>query len=558
MAYVDVDDYVRQVATAGAHSLKARIYLRQKDFDMVLYELKLAASIRPDQLSIYSLRSEMYIFQGKYRNAVSDIATWVDIQNDRNSNFGRATPFAKLVIIYLSQQDIQTAKKYFITYRGNKERFDRIFTFDDVELRNIFSLLDESNFAKAQEEVQKILKDISPGKETERVENQNKYYAELLLAAYIAEMAGNLDLALSYCKKAQIVNSNPQSITEIIQRLRSKISTRNSQDKTPPTIQVLRSYAPDVNGGRTNTRYVKLLGKATDEGGISWVKVNGQAVKRLESDGFFMYDGNVSGDNIMVEASDRNANIVRKEVILYPSQIQDPETVRARYHAVIIACERYGNMGYPPIQTIDQSVRFRQILENKYGFQKNNITNLLNATYEDIVRQMSNKMESLGPADNLIIYFAGHGKFTDTDKGRIGYWVPLNAKNESEYISSNKLSILLDSCKARQILVISDACFSASMVSEEKNSQIQMDMSLSTRQILTSGSLEGVPARSFFIDAIIETLANNTLPILPAVRLHSRIVEPVMDKTGKTPLLMYCGDGGNMGGQFQFRQTQSN
>jgi len=553
LTVVDMDDYARTTAMSSAHALKANIYLRQKDFDLVTYELRQALNIKPKNLGAYKISVEKALFQGKYNAAISDIARWADINNELGRSYDRAQPFQKLTIAYISLQDMANAKEYFTVYRANKEDLDRVFTLDDNELKNIFTFLDAKNYDKALTEVTKLIKQNKRTSESERVEHISQYYAELVLASYIAEQAGNFDLALSYCRKAQTLNPFPQKVNEFIQRLNSKIAVRNSADRTPPLVQVLKSYESDLNSGSTGDRYIQILGKATDQAGIKWVKVNDHLVSKVEQDGFFIADGIVPSGKVQVEVSDLNNNIIRKDISLTPTTSQDPENVPRRYHAVIIACENYRAYGFTHINTVDQAERLRVLLETKYGFRKNNIIPVYNGMYEDIVSQLSKKIESLGPDDNLIIYFSGHGKFMDTEEGRVGFWVPLNAQNQNDYISSNKINILLDSCKARQILIISDACFSASMASEEKNKQIPIDMSLGTRQILTSGNLETVPSRSYFLDAIINALSENTMRLLPAIRLHARIVEPVMDRTGKTPLLLYCGNSGNMGGQFQFK-----
>ena len=68
----------------------------------------------------------------------------------------------------------------------------------------------------------------------------------------------------------------------------------------------------------------------------------------------------------------------------------------------------------------------------------------------------------------MVVYYAGHG--TVIDGTNQGYWIPATADAErpETWISNRDISRLLGSLRAQQVVLISDSCFSGSLVGDKR------------------------------------------------------------------------------------------
>ncbi len=85
-----------------------------------------------------------------------------------------------------------------------------------------------------------------------------------------------------------------------------------------------------------------------------------------------------------------------------------PEIDFGRYHALVI-----GNNDYQHLRNLTTAVgdaeAVAKLLEKKYGFQ---VTKLTNATRRDITGALNRLRQTLTERDNLLIYYAGHGRLS--------------------------------------------------------------------------------------------------------------------------------------------------
>ncbi len=145
-----------------------------------------------------------------------------------------------------------------------------------------------------------------------------------------------------------------------------------------------------------------------------------------------------------------------------------PESVAAqptaRRIALLIGNHRYQHP-IPPLETPPHDVdRIAASLGEKLGFE----TRVLkNATKADLVRAVSALAREAGPADSVFVYYAGHGYLMD-DTG-MGYWIPVDGsvKTAAQWISNTDISKLLAAIPARQVMLVSDSCFSGSLAREQ-------------------------------------------------------------------------------------------
>jgi len=116
------------------------------------------------------------------------------------------------------------------------------------------------------------------------------------------------------------------------------------------------------------------------------------------------------------------------------------------------------------------------LLEEQFGYQNEDIHLLLNqeATRRNIIRKLYTLSEAIQEEDRILIYYSGHGYMNKRNK--LGYWIPINAEKgfKADYIANSEIQDLIKSMDCRHMLLISDSCFSGSLlvrdaIEEEEN-----------------------------------------------------------------------------------------
>jgi hypothetical protein len=209
------------------------------------------------------------------------------------------------------------------------------------------------------------------------------------------------------------------------------------------------------------------------------------------------------------------------------------------------------------------------ILTTRYDFDRDHTIELYDqqATRANVIRKLEELVRKVGPNDNLLIYYEGHGYYSRTYKH--GYWLPVDADEQttSQYIADYDLQTYLAAMRSRSVLVISDACFSGTVFpGKEKNVPNETDLryiqevsKLKARQVLTSGGDEPVMGGWTFLDQhslfahyVIDRLGRNTDRYLAASSLFQRVKTPVSSKGFQTPEYKTIQNAGDEGGEFLF------
>ncbi|MCF0069318.1 caspase family protein [Dyadobacter sp. CY261] len=204
------------------------------------------------------------------------------------------------------------------------------------------------------------------------------------------------------------------------------------------------------------------------------------------------------------------------------------EKKKRRNHLVLIGIDKYENLS-PLTFPVSDCQRFYSVLKNFYGFSDNDliIKPLFNkdasvAFLFDEISYLGGKNEK-GEArvksdENLIIYFSGHGHFSNNE----GYWIPFDAPDplnctpyviKQTLISVSEVIKILSTIKAHHIVLIVDACFSESFTEMEvdmpQQSQIANAEDIPSRWVLTAGRHGLVPDPSPFANALVTILSQN-------------------------------------------------
>lgn len=134
--------------------------------------------------------------------------------------------------------------------------------------------------------------------------------------------------------------------------------------------------------------------------------------------------------------------------------------------ALVVGVDRYAD---PSIPTLGNAVRDAQavakVFETRLGYQA---VVLENATRPSLVSALNRLALTVGPRDSVVVYYAGHGELVEATK--LGYWLLSDsvAKQPETWLSNTDINRLVAQIGASQVALVSDSCYSGSLVSEER------------------------------------------------------------------------------------------
>lgn len=203
---------------------------------------------------------------------------------------------------------------------------------------------------------------------------------------------------------------------------------------------------------------------------------------------------------------------------------------------------------------------FKAILLDKFDFEEGNIYELKDtmATSKAIQDAFKGYSKTLGVDDNLIIFFSGHGEYEELyDRG---YWVPYEAEDYTQFIPNTTIIDLIDKIKCKHLILISDSCFSNSILRIGATRNTSEYFEKSSRWALASAFYEARDADEYsntlFAEAIIEALSHATKDIR-----FSEVVETVKKRfevnSFQTPQGAPLSLQNHHGGEFIFKIVES-
>ena len=237
---------------------------------------------------------------------------------------------------------------------------------------------------------------------------------------------------------------------------------------------------------------------------------------------------NAAGEVLPVVASLGNASPVSQSGRDY-----------GRYFALVI-----GNSEHQFLSELSSAKndarRVSEVLVDRYGFE---VTRIDNADNISVLAALNQFHETLGPNDNLLVYYAGYGNERTDEQMQIGYWLPVNAQRppiDTYWVPVGQIGAHLARMPARRVLVIADSSFSGLLadtptfflaVSPELfTSERYLDIRHENRSRLLISSGQDYPLsdqsgdQSIFADAVLRALEQNE-QILPAPALFLAIRE---------------------------------
>jgi uncharacterized caspase-like protein len=163
--------------------------------------------------------------------------------------------------------------------------------------------------------------------------------------------------------------------------------------------------------------------------------------------------------------------------------------------AVVIGIDRYDDQTIPQLDNAVGDARtIGRLLDTSLGYET---IVLENATKQSVVRTLNRLAVEVNPRDSVVVYYAGHGELIEATKQ--GYWQlsDSDAKKPETWLSNADISRLVAQIGASQVALISDSCYSGSLVDERIRAQAgQVDpLSLLSRKtvvVMSSGGNEPV------------------------------------------------------------------
>jgi uncharacterized caspase-like protein len=234
-----------------------------------------------------------------------------------------------------------------------------------------------------------------------------------------------------------------------------------------------------------------------------------------------------------------------------------------RRRALVIGNTEYAS----PMTSLPGTAKDAADISKSLADQGFEVVSLADASREGTVRAFNNLIRTTGEDDSVIIYYAGHGHIHPGSAS--GYWLPADAdvENPKTWISNTDISRMLTNIGAKQILLVSDSCFSGALTREAEapasNAKpISTNAILKRRSVavMSSGGEEPVAdsvgeGNSPFADALLKKLSDlsGTKETLRAQVALDDIRTTVSKNSSQTPqygVLMSAGH--TAGGDYLF------
>jgi Caspase domain/Glucodextranase, domain B len=346
-----------------------------------------------------------------------------------------------------------------------------------------------------------------------------------------------------FSKSFSPLNSNKSADINRPKPENSNVIQRSVSDKEAPTITILEPKTKSLGIGKMGAKSITIKAKVTDNKSVKTVFVNNSPVD-LINDKFSTSVSLYAGKNVIsILAIDNSGNNATEQIAIEIPQednnnpVAKPNNLNLKtenYYALFIANNDYKYISKLD-NPIDDATKLKQVLQKKYGFEKEHIFFLTNQTRKEVISKLSELRRSLSESDNLLVYYSGHG-FYDAET-KYGYLIPIDGKlgDVSDYLSESDITNSLKAIKTNHTLLILDACFSGSMLYNTRNARenlaFEQIAQSKSRTMMTSGFLTEVPDKSAFAEYLVKKLNENKEKYLTDEELYTAIKIPVMSNS---------------------------
>ncbi len=319
-------------------------------------------------------------------------------------------------------------------------------------------------------------------------------------------------------------------------------------DPDPETLSSTRGVQ------KVNTVNYTVKGYVHAYDGLEYFTINGDSV-RIFPNAYFRHALTLEeGLNpLFFEARSREGSFLRDTIYLDYESTTATVSRPARKLLLAIALETYPESSdWPSLQTPLHDARaFLQVMRDQYGFQVFDTLFEARATLGGVVESFKRLRFETIPEDEVLIYFAGHGRY-DEEYTRQGYWI----FQDREWSNSDQLAYL-NKVTADDILVVADACFAGSFYYQNLPPEADPQRERA-RWVLASGRLQPVqdldpdqPEHSPFAAVLLDYLQRQTEPF-SAYELGRTIEDPVYERSNANQRTLVRPFSGDTGGEWMF------
>lgn len=339
-------------------------------------------------------------------------------------------------------------------------------------------------------------------------------------------------------------------------------------DTRPPVISMLDPKTDETRGIQVVAVPTGIIrGKVYDQNGVREISINGIPVP-LGSDSIFSVERppKAGADTVSIVATDNVGHGTKKVIILSaPKKGLRPDFLTAKNYGLIIGIDAYKGKWSPLQNAVRDARAVARVLESKFEFEKILTLYDQEATRDNVLGMLEQLTSTLGPDDNLLIYFSGHGrKEPPLNKG---YWVPVDATEKSigRYISNREILDYLSAMNARHVLLVADACFAGDIFKgnplkyefQDNESYYRKVAEKKSRAGLTSGGDEpvldgGANGHSVFAWYFLKALEGIKKNYFSAEEVYQELKIPVANNSEQTPTFLPIKNTDDAGGQFIF------
>jgi hypothetical protein len=229
--------------------------------------------------------------------------------------------------------------------------------------------------------------------------------------------------------------------------------------------------------------------------------------------------------------------------------------------ALIIANSNYQNVAQLAGVKKDSQAIQQELAQ--LGYQ---VTLVDDANRAEMIQVLNQMIQQSNRDDSVLIYYAGHGYVNNGSS--VGYWLPTDARIDhgEQWLSTLDVARFINNIAAKQILLVSDSCFSGSLSYEaalQTKTELNKNAVLKRRSVmvLTSGSEEPVadssstglsPFAASFVQSIGQVSKDSDLR---GQNLYKNVFQQVTSRFKQYPTYGGLDSAGNMlGGEYIFEK----
>jgi outer membrane protein assembly factor BamD (BamD/ComL family) len=206
---------------------------------------------------------------------------------------------------------------------------------------------------------------------------------------------------------------------------------------------------------------------------------------------------------------------------------------------------------------VRDGAKLKDILIEKYKFDEQHTSFLKNsdATRSKIILKFQDLRKQIAPQDTLLIYFSGHGRLNDRERG---FWIPHegNPDLEATWISNSDIIDQISQINSLHTLIISDSCFSGSLFDINRSGLTERLKTDKSRWAITSGrknqAVSDGDLHSPFAKFLFSFLNDNKSTEISAGRLNEYLKLAVSRNAFQEPQGGPLFGVGDCGGEYVF------